>query len=77
VSGCRMPPDDEMLGLPEDVERLADIGDLILAGASIGEFGLTENERHFVTGYVRGRLARNRPSRERAARELLARPPPP
>ena len=59
--GCRMPPDDEMLGLSEDVERLADIGDLILAGASISEFGLTENERHFVTGYVRGALGEEPP----------------
>lgn len=51
------PRREETLDLAEDIERLAEIGDLILAGASMGEFGLTENEQHFVRGYVRAALA--------------------
>jgi hypothetical protein len=49
-------PESEKLDLAEDMERLGDIGDLILIGASIEEFGLTEHERNFVEGYVEGAL---------------------
>ena len=45
-------PDEEQLGLDEDIERLIDIGELVLAGASIEEFGLTKWERLVVESYV-------------------------
>ena len=38
--------------LAADIERLADIGDEILAGTPIEEFDLTENETIFVLGYT-------------------------
>jgi hypothetical protein len=46
-------PRDEQLGLPEDMERLGDIGDLIAAGhAKIEDFDLGKFEAAVVRGYV-------------------------
>lgn len=46
-------PDSEQLDLPEDMDRLADLGDLILAGhVRIEDCGLLKFERAFVEGYV-------------------------
>lgn len=42
-----------MSDLADDLERLADIGDQILAGTPIEGFDLTEMERVFVLGYTR------------------------
>jgi hypothetical protein len=39
--------------LRDDMERLADIGDEILAGTPIGDFDLAEHERGFVLAYTR------------------------
>jgi hypothetical protein len=48
-------PDDEQLGTAEDIERLAEIGDLIRSGeARIEDFNLLRFELAFVRGYVRG-----------------------
>lgn len=46
-------PDSEQLGLEEDIERLAEIGDLIRAGhGRIEDFDLTHYEQVFVRGYL-------------------------
>lgn len=46
-------PDEEQLGLDEDLERLAEIGELILAGhARVQDFDLTVHERSFMSGYL-------------------------
>lgn len=55
------PRPEETLDLAEDVERLAEIGDLILAGASMDEFGLTHREQWFVRGYIRSALGEEPP----------------
>lgn len=42
-----------MSALREDIERLADIGDQVLAGEPIESFDLTEYECCVVLGYTR------------------------
>lgn len=47
-------PDDEQLEMAEDVERLAEIGDLIISGdARFEDFEFAHFEAAFVRGYVR------------------------
>lgn len=52
-SDIQRGPDAEQLGLAEDTDRLAEIGDLIKAGhASLEDFDLTKWERVFMDGYL-------------------------
>lgn len=53
ASDIQHGPDTEQLRFAEDAERLADVGDLILAGASIDEFDLRKWEHIVVESYVR------------------------
>jgi hypothetical protein len=52
-SDIQRGPDAEQLGISEDAERLADIGDLIRAGhATLADFDLTKWELVFMDGYL-------------------------
>lgn len=41
------------MSIHADMERLGDIGDLVLAGEPIESFDLTDIEREFVLAYTR------------------------